>query len=141
LASGTVHLDWVRGELFVAFDRLGRAVVMGRDVEEETDYRGVKASDLLLISLAGCTGHDLLEILEKQRQKVRSARIYVDGEQEDDPPWRFVKIHIRYKVSGRDLNENFIRRAIELSQEKYCSVYATLKNAVEITSDYEIKSE
>jgi putative redox protein len=141
LATGTVHLDWVRSELFVAFDRLGRAVVMGRDTEEETDYRGVKASDLLLISLAGCTAHDLVEILEKQRQKVRSVRIYVDGEQDDDPPWRFVKIHIRYKVLGRDLNENFIRRAIELTQEKYCSVYATLKNAVEITSDYEIKSE
>ncbi len=141
MATGTVELDWVRDEMFVGMDQNGRSLVIGKIPGGEPEFRGVKASELLLLSLAGCSAHDVVAIFQKQKQQVTSFRVYVEGEQEDTAPWRFTKINICYKLTGHNLNEAYIKRAIELSQEKYCSVYATLRNAVTITSEYEIKSE
>ncbi len=141
MATGTVELDWVRDEMFVGMDRAGRSIVIGKIPGEEPEFRGVKASELLLLGLAGCTAHDVVAIFQKQKQQVTSFRVYVEGQQQDEPPWRFVRINIRYRLVGHNLNESFIKRAIELAQEKYCSVYATLRDAVAITSTYEIISE
>lgn len=127
--------------MFVGMDRNGRSVVIGKIPGEEPEFRGVKASELLLLSLAGCSAHDVVAIFQKQKQQVTSFRVYVEGEQQDTAPWRFTGINIRYRLTGHNLNEAFIRRAIELSQTKYCSVYATLRDAVAITSEYEIISE
>ncbi len=135
-----VELDWVRDELFVGRDRMGTAVVFGRAPGTEPELHGVKASDMLLLSLIACSAHDVAAILQKQRQQVTLLRVSAEGEQDNDPPWRFRKIRVRYKMVGQNLNESFIKRAIELSQEKYCSVYATLRDAVEITSDYDIEN-
>jgi putative redox protein len=137
----SVELDWIRDELFVGRDRQGTAIVLGRTPGTEPEWYGMKAADLLLLSLIGCSAHDVAAILQKQRQKVSLLRVSAEGEQDSDPPWRFRKIRIRYKMVGQNLSESFIKRAIELSQEKYCSVYATLRDAVEITSDYEIIAE
>ncbi len=136
-----VELDWLRDELFVGRDRAGTAITIGRTPGAEPEWHGVKASDLLLLSLIACSAHDVAAILQKQRQKVSLLRVSAEGDQDDDPPWRFRQIRVRYKLVGHDLSESFIRRANELSQEKYCSVFATLRDAVEITSDYEITSE
>ncbi len=141
MASANVELDWVRDELFVARDRQGTTLTLGRLATAEPEWRGTKASDLLMISLITCSAHDVVAILQKQKQKLTSFRVFCEGEQDDEPPWRFRKIRIRYKLSGRELNEDFAKRAIALSQEKYCSVYATLRDAVEIISEYEITSE
>ncbi|MGB8644537.1 MAG: OsmC family protein [Anaerolineae bacterium] len=141
MATGSIELDWVRDEVFVGSDATGRSVVLGKVPGAEPEFRGVKASALLLISLAGCSAHDVVAIFQKQNQQVTNFQVVVEGTQEDTAPWRFTHIHIRYKLTGRNLNESFIKRAIELSQGKYCSVYATLKDAVTITSEYEIKSE
>ena len=141
MAKGSIEVDWVRDEIFVGMDSNGRSVVIGKAPGEEPEFRGVKASHLLLISLAACSAHDVVAIFQKQKQQVKSFRVVVDGEQEETAPWKFTNINICYKLTGRDLNEAFIKRAIELSQEKYCSVYATLRDAVKITSQYEIKSE
>ncbi len=141
MATGSIELDWVRDEMFVGLDSNGRSIVIGKAPGEEPEFKGVKASHLLLMSLAACSAHDVVAILQKQKQRFSSFRVFVEGEQQDTAPWRFMKIHIKYRVAGHNLNEQFIKRDIELSQEKYCSVYATLKDAVEITSEYEIISE
>jgi putative redox protein len=141
MAILSVELNWVREEMFVARDRQGTSIVVGRTPESEEEWRGVKASDLLVMSLISCSASDVIGILQKQRQKVTSFRVSADAEQDDDPPWRFRAIHLHYRFSGRKLNENQVKRAIELSQEKYCSVYATLRDAVKITSNHEITEE
>ncbi len=141
MATINAQLEWLHDELFVARDRQGTTLAIGRSLGSEPEWHGVKASDLLLLSLIGCSAHDVVAILQKQKQQVRSFRVVAEGEQDNDPPWRFRKIRICYKLVGQNLNEGFIKRAIELSQDKYCSVYATLRDAVEITSDYEIESE
>ncbi len=140
MANVNVELDWLHDELFVGRDRQGTALTIGRVPGAEPEWRGVKASDLLLLSLIACSGHDVAAILQKQKQQVTSLRISADGEQDNDPPWRFRKIHVCYKLVGHNLNASLIKRAIELSQEKYCAVYVTLRDAVEITTDYEIEN-
>ena len=139
MSTGTVELDWVREEMFVGIDRYGNPLVVGSTPSQEPQFRGVKASDLLLISLISCSAYDVVVILQKQKQNLTSLRIFADGEQDDDPPYRFRKIHLRYQLVGDNLNEGFVARAIELSEEKYCSVYATLRDVVGITSEYEIQ--
>ena len=99
---------------------------------------GVSASDLLPLSLIGCSSYDVVAILEKQRQKVTDLAVAAESTRDPVPPWTFQKIHLHYKVSGHELDPGKVAKAIELAEEKYCGVFATLRNAVEITSDFEI---
>lgn len=127
----TVNLDWIRERQFVMRDRNGFPIFMDQP-------NGVNASDLLPLSLAGCTSYDVITILEKQRQDVADLSVTAESTRDPEPPWVYRKIHVHYKVSGRGLQADKISRAIELAEQKYCGVYATLKDVVEITSDFEI---
>ena len=127
----TVNLDWVRERQFVLRDRNGFPILMDQP-------KGINAADLLPLSLAGCTSYDVIAILEKQRQEVAALSVTAESTRDPEPPWAFRKIHIHYKVGGRDLSAEKISRAIELAEKKYCGIYATLKDVVEITSDFEI---
>ena len=126
-----VQADWLVDNVFLLRDRHAYPVLM-------TQPQGVNGSDLLPLSLIGCAAWDVLSILRKQRQAVTGLRVVADSEQEAEPPWRFRRILITYQFSGPALQAQRIQRAIELSQERYCSVYATLREAVEIESRFEI---
>ena len=82
-----------------------------------------------------------MDILSKKRTPLESLEISVSGEQDSDPPWTFRKIHIHYRVSGAALTEKNVAQAIQLSEEKYCSVAATLRGVAEISYDFEIAAE
>lgn len=97
---------------------------------------GVKPSDLLPMALIGCTSYDVVEILKKQRQELNQLNVTAEAVQDENPPWRFRKIHVRYQAVGK-VDVEKLRKAIEVSEEKYCSVYATLKDAIEITHEAE----
>jgi putative redox protein len=100
--------------------------------------RNVSASDLLPMSLMGCSVHDVIEILIKQRQDLQEINMTSEHMQDENPPWKFKKIHLHYEVIGKNIDPEKVRKAIELSEEKYCSVYATLRDVVEITHDFEV---
>lgn len=127
----TVNLDWIRDRQFVMRDRNGFPIFMDQP-------NGVNAADLLPLSLIGCTSYDVIAILEKQRQDVADLSATAESSRDTDPPWAFRKIHIHYRVCGRGLSTEKISKAIELAEHKYCGIYATLKDVVEITSDFEI---
>jgi putative redox protein len=127
----TVGLDWVSNRRFILHDRNGFSIVM-----DSSD--GVNASDLLPLSLIGCSSYDVVAILEKQRQKVTDLAVRAESIRDPDPPYTFRKIHVHYKVSGPGLDPVKVARAIQLSEEKYCGVFDTLRKTVEITSEYEI---
>jgi putative redox protein len=127
----TVTLDWVRERQFIMHDRSGFPIVMDHP-------NGVNASDLLPLSLIGCSSFDVVAILEKQRQQVRDLAVSAESTRDPDSPWTFREIHIHYRVSGRGLDREKVAKAIELAEEKYCGVFATLRNVVELTSDFEI---
>ncbi len=130
MATKTVHLNWNPEEEFTLQDHGGYNVVM--------KPKGVSASDLLPMALAGCSSHDVVSILGKQKLNLRELKVSATATQDDDPPWRFRKIHVHYTAVGKGIDPEKLNKAILLSQEKYCSVYVTLRDAVEITYDCEV---
>lgn len=93
----------------------------------------MKASELLLVALATCSSYDVVSILEKRKINLQKLEVFVEAEQEADPPWTFRKIHLKYVMAGEDLDQKDAEKAIELSEGKYCSVAATVKGKAEIT--------
>jgi putative redox protein len=136
----TIEVNWVREELFVGRDRYGNSVVMGSTPRSEPQFKGLKPSDLLILSLVTCSAHDVVRILEKQRRPPASLRVTATSIQDDRPPFAFQKIHLHYRIAGRELRAEHVRRAIDLSERKYCSVYNTLKPSVELSSDFEVEN-
>ncbi len=132
-----VKVKWVEGKEFVGTDSTSHSLVMSSS-EEGT---GLKPSDLLLLGLGGCTGVDVISILEKQRQEVTDLEITITGEQEPEPPWTFRRIEIEYLLRGKGLKEEAVRRAIQLSEEKYCSIGATISGVAEMVSSFQIVEE
>jgi putative redox protein len=132
-----VQLQWVRGKTFVGTDSTKHAVVISATGEE--DGTGVKPSDLLLLALASCASVDVVDILRKKRLTLTGLDVRVDGEQDPSPPWTFRTIHVHFVVSGPDLEERAVEQAIQLAEEKYCSVAATIRDTAKITTTFEIQ--
>lgn len=137
--SKTAQVIWFGKRQFVGIDGTKHSVVMS--AQDEENGTGMSPAQLLLVALGGCTAYDVVSILEKKRQRLTGLEITVTGEQEADPPWPYRKIHVHYLVRGRGLQEKAVREAIELSEQKYCSVAATLRGSAEITYDYAIVEE
>lgn len=94
--------------------------------------------ELLLMSLIGCTSADVISIIDKMRLNYNKFEATVFAERAEEHPKVYTKIHIDYYVSGEDIKEESLKRAIELSQEKYCSISDMLRHSVDITYDYHI---
>jgi len=99
---------------------------------------GATPMELLAVALAGCTSMDVVSILQKMRQPLEGFRVEVRGEKADEHPKRFLSLEIVYYITG-DVDEKKVQRAIELSETKYCSVEATMRPAVPITSRYVVE--
>ena len=98
---------------------------------------GPRPKPMLMASLAGCTGMDVISILKKMQVEVTAFHVKVEGTLTEEHPKHYTAIHLIYEFTGNQLPVDKIKRAIELSQEKYCGVSATLKKAVDLS--YEIK--
>jgi putative redox protein len=134
--AGKALIQWVSRGQFVGTDSTKHSVVISRQDEENSV--GMKPSDLLLVALGSCTSIDMVNILNKKRQRLTGLEIELSGEQDPDPPWAFRKIGITYIVRGRGLSEKAVADAIGLAEEKYCSVKASLDKSVEVHSEYRI---
>ncbi len=132
---GTIHVTWVQGKTFIGTDSTNHSVV----ISSPADGVGMKPSDLLLVALASCTAYDVVNILEKKHAHITGVQVSAAGEQLPEAPWTFTKIHLRYVVTGIDVKAEDVAKAIELSEQKYCSVSATLKATVDITYDFEVQ--
>ncbi len=131
-----VTVKWLEARRFVGIDSTDHGIVISTPADE--GRIGVKPSDLLLLALGSCTAHDVVGILQKKRQTLTSLEVRVTGIQDSDPPWTFRSFHVHYRVTGDNLSEKAVADAITLSEEKYCSVGATLRQAAILTHDYEI---
>jgi putative redox protein len=134
MSTETVRAEWVREEIFLLKDHFDFPLVM-------TQPQGVNGADLLPLSLIGCAGWDVIAILKKQRQQVTRLEVSAESQRDETPPWRFRRILIHYRLCGSNLVAERVKRAIDLAETKYCSVYVTLRDAVEIHSDFEIVNE
>jgi putative redox protein len=135
--SGTVSIKWIDGTLMAGMDTRNRPIVIGGATTHDQVWQGVKPSDLLLMAAASCSLYDVITILTKQREPVEKLDVICTGEQLKEAPYRFVSLHLHYIVKGK-INPEKLARAIELSEEKYCSVITTLKSSVKVTSDFEV---
>jgi putative redox protein len=131
--------------MFVGRDSFGRTVVAGswskEAGEQGQEWKGIKPSDLLVISLCSCSAYDVVEILKKQRQNLTGLDITADAKQASEPPYQFTDIHLHYVITGQNISIRKAEKAIELSQNKYCSVAATIRGVTKITHSFELKSE
>lgn len=134
-----VQVKWLGKRQFVGIDNTKHSVVMSSDDEE--NGIGMSPSQLLLVGLGGCTAYDVAEILHKKRQKLTGLEVVVTGDQDPNPPRKYNKIQIHYTVTGKKVNEKAVKNAISLSEEKYCSVAATVRGSAEITYEYTIREE
>jgi len=138
-----VVLKWagVGSQLFYGRDSFGHTVMSGSWPGDDLDWqewKAVKPSDLLLLSLASCSAYDVVMILGRQRQELEDLTINVEGKQKADPPYAFTDIHMHYVLRGVKLDSEKVNRAIDLSQNRYCSVAATIRGVANITYSYEI---
>jgi putative redox protein len=134
---GTATVKWIDGKQFIGIDSTQHSVVLSTPDEGI----GIKPSELLLIALASCSAVDVVEILAKKRMTLTHLEISSSAEQDQDPPWTFRKINLHYKVGGKNLTEKAVAQAIQLSEEKYCSVAATIRATAQIITDFEILAE
>ncbi len=101
---------------------------------------GVSPMELILAGLAGCTGVDIADILAKKRQPLSALQVKVRGYRREEYPKIFTEIEITYLVYGDGIDPQAVERAIQLSEEKYCSVSAMLRTAAKISTSYQLKS-
>lgn len=125
---------WVSDKQFVGTDSRNQSVVMSAD----DPAQGVSPSQMLLLGLSACTAYDVLSIMEKKRKPLTRLEVIANGEQNERPPWAYHSIHLKFIVEGKDLTEKAVAQAIELSQEKFCSVAATVRGVAEITTEFDI---
>ena len=133
------RVQWAGEALFLGESGSGHAVVMDGPPDAGGRNLGVRPMEMLLIGLGGCSNFDVVSILRKGRQPVESCEVFLDAERAGEEPKVFTKIHLHFVVKGRGLKEAQVKRAIELSAEKYCSASIMLGAAgVAISHDYEI---
>ena len=135
----TIRARWNGSRNFSAYDSTGHDLVMDSSVAAGGGGQGWRPVELLLTALAGCTAMDVISILEKKRQDVRGIEIVVNGDPRmDEWPHFYQTIEVVYQVSGIGVDPDAVARAIELSEEKYCSVKGALGPQVTVTTRFEV---
>ncbi len=133
MGTASVSVRW-RDHLVFEGGGAGRpSIVMDGDSKAATS-----PVELLLVAGAGCTGADIVGILEKMRVDLRTLDMDVEGTRRDEHPRRFTAIHFRFRVSGAGIDETKVRRAVDLSLEKYCTVMASLAPDIRVSYDVAI---
>jgi len=130
-------IKWTGGLQFIGQSGTGHAIVMDGSPDYGGEDTGMRPMELLLVGLGGCSGMDIASILSKKKQDVRGIEINVQvtGRELSE---RFIEIEIEFTVKGKNLSEEAVKKAVELSMEKYCSVKATLEHSAKIIHSYKI---
>lgn len=129
---------WDSDLTFTGTADTGFTVPLGGDPEVGGRDDGFRPMELIAVGLAGCTGMDVISILEKKRQEITGFEVQVDAQRAGDHPKIFTHTNVHYKVTGRDVDEEALKRSIELSETKYCPAQAMLREVAEIQHSYEI---
>ena len=131
-------VKWVDGMTFMGRSESGHNVVFDAGGE---DTGAPRPMEMVLMSTGCCSSVDVVSILEKSRQKVSDCQVTVTGERAETVPKVFTKIHLHFDVSGTDVAEKQVARAVDLSADKYCSVALMLASSVEVTHSFTVHQE
>jgi putative redox protein len=130
----TATVKWVGEQKFLATSPSGHAITLDSD---RTSNTAPGPMEMVLMALGVCTATDVVIVLEKKRQKLEALEVICSGERAENPPTVWTKLEILYRLHGT-LNENAVKHAIQLSEDKYCSVAAMLKKTAKLSWRYEI---
>lgn len=133
------RVKWLDHMSFVGESGSGHSVVMDGAPDLGGRNLGVRPMEMLLLGMGGCTAFDVVLILKRGRQEITDCWAELEAERAEEDPKVFTKIHVHFVVVGKNLSEKHVKRAIELSAEKYCSASIMLGKTAEITHDYEIR--
>ncbi len=131
----------IDGLRFVGEAASGHSVVMDGDPEVGGNDTAVRPSELLLVGLGGCTGMDVISVLRKKRQPVTGLEISITGEKADKHPKRYTDVEVEFTVTGKGVDEDAVKKAVELSMQRYCSVKATLEGPTKVGWSYRVVEE
>ena len=134
-----VKIKWVEEMMFMGQSGSGHAVVMDGPPELGGKNMGIRPMEMMLMGLGGCTSFDVMLILKRSRQEVTDCVAELSAQRAETDPKVFTHIHIHFIVTGKNLKEKMVQRAVELSATKYCSASIMLAQTVEITHDYEMQ--
>ena len=132
------RVKWVESMSFVGESGSGHSVVMDGAPESGGRDLGIRPMEMLLLGMGGCTACDVVLILKKARQQITDCVGTLDATRADSEPKVFTGIHVQFVVTGQQLTEKQVARAVELSADKYCSASIMLGKTATITHDYEI---
>lgn len=127
---------WQGKMFFQAKTGSGHTINMDAKPEVGGENKGARPTELILCGVGGCSGIDIVNILNKMRQEITGLNVHVSGERAQDYPQRFTKIHVHFDVEGPELDPDKVKKAAQLSLEKYCSVALSLN--AQITYSYEV---
>ena len=133
------RIKWLEDMTLIGESESGHAVVMDGPPELGGHNLGLRPMEMVLLGMGGCTAIDILNILKKGRQAVVDCVVELDAERAPTDPKVFTRIQVHYIVSGRNLNERQVERAVQLSAEKYCSASIMLGKTAEITHTFELR--
>jgi putative redox protein len=134
------RVKWLDHMSFVGESGSGHSVVMDAAPEAGGRNLGVRPMEMLLLGLGGCTAFDVVSILHKSRQLVVDCEVELEAERAEDVPKVFTRIHAHFIVSGKELDQKKVAKAVQLSADKYCSASRMLEKAATITHDFEVVS-
>lgn len=133
-----VKVQWVSERAFLGESGSGHSVVMDGPPEHGGRNIGVRPMEMILLGVGGCSSFDVMDILQKGRHEVLDCVVELSAERVDTVPSVFSKIHLHFKITGKQLKNSIVERAVKLSAEKYCSASIMLGKSVDITHDFEV---
>lgn len=132
------RVKWVEERTFVGESGSGHKLVLGTALGADGKTPGPSPMELLLIGTGGCSAYDVVHILEKSREAIEDCVVELDADRAETEPRVFTRIHMHFVVKGRALSSDKVKRAIDLSIEKYCSASAMMAKTATITHDFEV---
>ena len=132
------RIKWVEDRTFIGESGCGHKIVLGTAFGPEGRSPGPSPMELVLIGMGGCSGYDVVHILEKGREAIEDVAVELEAERAEQEPKVFTRIHMHFVVKGRGLAPEKVGRAIVLSVEKYCSASAMVAKTATITHDFEV---
>ncbi len=130
----TINASWI-GKMGFEAKVNGHKIILDAVENVGGEDKGPRPKPFMMVSLAGCTGMDVISILKKMRVDVDDFNVRVDGELTDEHPKYYNKMHVTYEFWGKDLPIDKLKKAVKLSEDKYCGVSATYKKVMELTSE------
>jgi len=137
MTKDKISAKWL-GKMAFEGEVSGHKITIDAEPHVGGENKGARPKPLMLLALGGCTAMDVISILQKMRVEVQDFKVHVEGDLTEEHPKHFYKIHTIYEFKGRDLPLDKIKKAINLSEERYCGVTAVYRKVIQMTSEIKI---